>query len=212
VVARHAPFLADLETFWFQSNFTHGIRNQFQSTGRAAHHGNVSLNYIKEMAERISNLSTSTQKVGPYFIALYCIGFFLFGVYKLIKKDFFMTILLMVISLFLFIFFYLVYKFNSLFYEAFIDDNYIYIIEGRKKNKIKLNEIQSVEYHSFLINPFGEPMIKIVFKNNFSFGNKVVIKPTNLDKNNNYHLNNQVLDLIKTKINEYYNRINLIQE
>jgi len=38
VVARHAPIPADLETFFFQSKFTRGIRSQFQTTGRAAHH------------------------------------------------------------------------------------------------------------------------------------------------------------------------------
>jgi len=60
VVARHAPIPADLETFFFQSKFTRGIRSQFQTTGRAAHHQPLG---ARQENENASQIQTSNLKI-----------------------------------------------------------------------------------------------------------------------------------------------------
>ena len=74
---------------------------------------------------------------------------------------------------------------------------------GKKKDKVELSNIKSLNYHSFLKPLNTESVIVVKFYRETVFGEKINIYPTNLNEKKVYKSNRYILNLIAEKTNNY---------
>ncbi|MDE5417769.1 hypothetical protein L3049_07085 [Labilibaculum sp. DW002] len=157
------------------------------------------------MKIKLSNSATDLHKIQVYVFYLVDLAILVVLIVNIIEGNS-LVILLALMILVLFSTITLISrKYSSRLCEAYIDDEYLYLENGKLTDKIELSNIKSLKYHPFYIHPMTEDIIVVLFQKETTLGRKIYIYPTNLNKEKEYKSNRQILSLIAEKANNYIN-------
>ena len=157
------------------------------------------------MKTKISNSATDLHKMQIYALYVIDIALIIVLIINIIKGNSLFLPFIIIISFFLSAITLLTKNYSSRLCEAYIDDEYLYLENGKLIDKIELSNIKSLRYHLFYIRILTEGIIIVNFRNETVFGRKIYIYPTSLNKNNEYKSNRHILNLIAEKSNNYIN-------
>jgi hypothetical protein len=166
------------------------------------------------MKERLSNLSTSSRHGDHYAFALSGIGFLIASIYQLVTRNYVLAIVFLLFGLLFLGLSFFLYRYYSMFYDVFMDDNFIFISDDENNMiKIELEKISSVYYHHSFFYGQGsiESIIVVEFTEKIKYGKKIMFFPTSLESDNTYRLNRNILTLIKENVDNY-NKNNVIEQ
>ncbi len=155
------------------------------------------------MKIKISNSSTFNHRISIYFMYAILIALIIVLFINLILLNYSAVLIVSIFLIGLTIITFHHKKYASLLCDAFIDDSFLYLNNGKNKDKIELNNIKTLYYSSFFSNVGGEGTIVVNFRKETIFGTKIYIFPTNLNKQKKYKFNRHILDLILSKANNY---------
>ena len=152
------------------------------------------------MRTRITNLGIDQYQTTPYFIVFSDLIILIAIIINLINKNFdliFPLSVMLFLSSIAFVINIYILKFLKV---AYLDDDYLYIVQTKSEIKVPLNKILTVEYTWYPALGGVERWILIKFCKENSKIEKVLIFPTQLDNNNNFKFNRYILWMIKERI------------
>jgi hypothetical protein len=100
------------------------------------------------------------------------------------------------------------YRFLWLSCDAYIDDEFLYVTQIFKTDKINLDQIEYVKYDSkYFYSTFSEPTIRIRFKNKTKVGYTILISPRHAeDPSFASGLSLNLIHLIRLKVSQVKNK------
>jgi len=163
----------------------------------------VSINCLRTMKIKISNSATDLNRIQVYVLYLIDIALIVVLIVNLIKGNSIVVPIVIGIFILFSMFTLISRKYASRLCDAYIDDEYLYIENGKLIDKIELSDIKSLKYHPFYIRLVTESIIIVSFQKETVLGREIYIYPTSINKKNEYKSNRHVLNLIAEKADNY---------
>jgi hypothetical protein len=155
------------------------------------------------MITKISSTGIDRVQSTPFAMAFVSIPLIIGIIIQIIKAQFEIATALFVMLSFCAIGFVVSMYLLRYLRDAYIDDEYLYISHDKKQTKILLKDIQNLDYHWYPVYFLEESWIEIKYLGKNNKIEKVLIIPTQLDKNKNLDFNKKIIWLIKEKMDKF---------